>query len=291
MTEVSRQFSLREIIGTVAPGAMVLSSVLYVAAKTPALRELSSVGSGWSALLVGFVVAYGIGTLLTSLTQTVFETVTKAGSAAALIDNTDLVLPDQSPKERMLQVTDRVVKRTVSYLSGGQDITSSIRQFRESWHLRAVDEGIVSPHAFAMAATHYRSLFETEPAGEESLLFCEFYIRERMPVVMQEIEQDAAKASLMGNLIIPMLFWVVAVGAGILLSLFNRPQLIGTLVQLVLFAVLLVVFPYVVRMIGRQWVEASRHYVRILVITFSIACRLSSMPDTVKAHVGSLARV
>lgn len=275
MTEVSRQFSLREIIGTVAPGAMVVSSVLYVLSKTPALSELGNVGSGWGALLVGFVVAYGIGTLLTSLTQTIFETVTKMGKTAATPAEADDELRLPGVSDRVFSTVDRVVKRTIGYLSGGQDITSSIRLFRESWHVKAVDEGVVSPRAFMMASGHYRALFDGEPAGEESLLFCEFYIRERMPSVMQEIEQDAAKAALLGNLIIPMLFWVVAVGAGILLSLLNQPQLVGTLVQLVLFAVLLIVFPYVVRMIGRQWVEASRHYVRIVIITFTIACRLS----------------
>ncbi len=276
MTEVSKQFSLREIIGSVAPGAMVLSSVLYVVAKAPALRGLSQVGSGWSALLVGFVVAYGIGTLLTSLTETVFETVTQMGKAAALPADTDAERRISTASERTSHLLDRLVTQTVSYLSGGQDITLSIRHFRESWQVRAVDEGVVTPHAFSMASAHYRALFGSEPMGEESLLFCEFYIRQRMPAVIQEIEQDAAKAALMGNLIIPMLFWLVAVGAGILISLFNQPQLIGTIIQLILFGILLVVFPYVVRMIGRQWVEASRHYVRIVIITFTIACRLSA---------------
>jgi len=84
MTEVSKQFSLREIVGNVAPGVMVLLAVLYVLAKSP-MGEIGS-GlrmSGWSALLVGFVIAYGLGALLTSLTKTVFEMVTQLRSTAA----------------------------------------------------------------------------------------------------------------------------------------------------------------------------------------------------------------
>ena len=74
MGDVSKQFSLREIIGNVAPGAMVLSAILWVWLK---LGELPASLSGWTGLLIGFVPAYAADTLLTSVTQNVFATVTQ----------------------------------------------------------------------------------------------------------------------------------------------------------------------------------------------------------------------
>ena len=65
-------------------------------------------------------------------------------------------------------------------------------------------------------------LFDAEPEGEESLLVCEYYIRERMPVAMQEIEQNAARAALLGTSIIPMLAWMAAALAGIVLAIVNE---------------------------------------------------------------------
>jgi hypothetical protein len=274
MSEMSKQFSLREMIGTVAPGAMVITALLYVLAKTPAGTNLGQAGAGWTALLVGFVLAYGAGILLTSLTQAVFEAVTKLRAAAAVVPERPADLVNRR-SDQLVGHIDRLLRDTASYLSGGQDITSSIRQFRQAWETRAVPEGVVSEHAMSLAAGHYRSLFGIEPAGEEALLFCEFYVREKMPIAMQEIEQNAAKAALMGNLIIPMLFWLVAVGAGIVLAPINRTHIVGVISELILFLLLLALFPYMVRMIGRQWIEASRSYVRIVVVAFTIACRLS----------------
>ena len=133
----------------------------------------------------------------------------------------------------------------VAYLSGGNDITTGIREFRESWHTRAVSEGVVSGHVFDLASKHYRTLFDADPEGEEALLVCEYYIRERMPAAMQEIEQNAARAALLGNLIIPMLAWVAAALVGIVLAVVNG-SLLAALMQLVLFAALFALFPYIV---------------------------------------------
>ena len=105
------------------------------------------------------------------------------------------------------------------------------------------------------------------------------YIRERMPMAMQEIEQNAAKAALLGNLIIPMLTWMIAAFAGIFLTLVNEGRILSTLMQLVVFGALVVLFPYVLRMIGRQWTEASRARVKIVLLAFVIACRLARQAD------------
>jgi len=294
MGDVSKQFSLREIIGNVAPGAMVLSAILWVWLK---LGELPGSLSGWTGLLIGFVLAYGAGSLLTSLTQNVFATVTQSRTAAAPgpagIHLPSLRIKQPRISERIYRRVDKLAKRAVSYLSGGQDIASGIREFRESWERKAAEERVVSAHALALAARHYRALFDAEPAGEESLLFCELYVRDRMPSAMLEIEQNAAKAALMGNLILPMLCWLIAVGMGILLPLFGdhtQHGMIRTVLELAVFGILLVLFPYLMRMIGRQWIEASRNHVRILVLTFTIACRLAasgSKPSETKASVGA----
>src|SRR5215213_1928995 len=81
MADLSKQqFSLREVVGTVAPGAMVLLSVLYVVSRIPGVGGVRDIGSGWDALLILFVISYGAGTLLTSLTEAVFAAVTKLGA-------------------------------------------------------------------------------------------------------------------------------------------------------------------------------------------------------------------
>ena len=176
-------------------------------------------------------------------------------------------------------VIDRRTTETVIGLSlvlegrGQYDITTGIREFRESWHTRAVSEGVVSGHTFDLASKHYRTLFNADPEGEEALLVCEYYIRERMPAAMQEIEQNAARAALLGNLIIPMVAWVAAALAGIVLAVLNGSPF-AALMQLVLFAVLFALFPYIVKMIGYQWREASRNRVKIILLAFIIACRL-----------------
>lgn len=274
MAEVSTRFSLREVVGTVAPGAMVVLAFIYVASRVPGVGGAGRVDATWSALLILFVVSYGLGTLLTSLTEAVFAAVTKLDATSPLtIDS-----PGRSRGstfERSYHFIDRFVKLTVGYLGGGQDITTGIREFRESWHERAVAEGVISGHSMALARRHYEALFDTEPAGEEALVVCEYYIRERMPMAMQDVEQNAAKAALLGNLIIPMLAWMAAVFAGIVLALVNGGNILGTLMQLVLFGALFALFPHVVRMIGRQWTEASRARVKIVLLAFVIACRLS----------------
>ena len=60
---------------------------------------------------------------------------------------------------------------------------------------------------------------------------------------MQEIKQNAARAALLGNLIIPMLAWMAAALVGIVLAIVNEGNLLASLMQLVLFGVLLVLFP------------------------------------------------
>ena len=273
MAEASKpQFSLREVVGTLAPGAMVLLAVFYVASRLPGVGRIGDIDSGWSALLILFVVSYGIGTLLTSLTEACFAAVTKLGTASP--PSIEATIPRaHTVSERIYRNVDRTVKMAVAYLSGGNDITTGIREFRESWHSRAVTEGIVSGHTFDLASKHYRTLFNADPQGEEALLVCEYYIRERMPAAMQEIEQNAARAALLGNLIIPMLAWVAAALAGIALAVVNGSLFAG-LMQLVLFAALFALFPYIVKMIGYQWREASRNRVKIILLAFIIACRL-----------------
>jgi hypothetical protein len=279
MAEASKpQFSLREVVGTVAPGAMVLLAAFYVAARLPGVGRLGSIESGWSALLIFFVLSYGIGTMLTSLTEASFAAVTKLSTAGALAIEAPAP-PAHSLSERIYRNVDFGVKRAVAYLSGGNDITTGIREFRESWHRRAVAEGVVSGPVLDRASKHYRTLFDADPEGEEALLVCEYYIRERMPAAMQEIEQNAARAALLGTLIIPMVAWVAAALFGVVLSVVNgRP--FAALMQLVLFVALFALFPYVVKMIGYQWREASRNRVKIILLAFIIACRLDRSAES-----------
>ena len=286
MTDVSKQVSLREVVGSIAPGAMVLASVIYAAGKIPGLGGFDYLsGASITALLIVTVLAYGIGTLLKSGTEFAFERVTQLGATAAQ------ALPDESPARptgwaaRIASAVQPRVKRLAMYLGGGKNIAASNKLFRDSWHQMAVEEGVVTPHLFATAAANYRRLFDVEPSGEESLILCEYYIRQQTPGAMQEIEENAAKAALMGNLFIPMLFALFAVAIGFIFdffaftgglpgSLVNLGLLAGIVAQAVAFVLVVLAFPYVVNMIGQQWTETSRTRVKLVLMAFTIACRL-----------------
>ncbi len=103
---------------------------------------------------------------------------------------------------------------------------------------------------------------------------------------MQDIEENAAKALLMGNLIIPMLCWLFAACIGIVLSVmslfsavalgaFRWSFVLSLLTQALVVLLLFIVFPYFVNMIGQQWAEASRARVKLVLVAFTIACRVS----------------
>ena len=286
MSDLSSRVSLREIVGGVAPGLMVIASFIYVAARIPTLEVgWNAFGTGWSALLVIFVLAYGVGTMLKSGTEFAFERVTQMGQLRV----TPAAAPNVLPKgwaERLARMVEPLVKRLALYLGGGKDIAALNRDFRDSWHRRAVVEGVVSGRLFETATTHYRELFESEPEGEEALIMCEYYIRKQTPGAMQDIEENAAKALLMGNLIIPMLCWLFAACIGIVLSVmslfsaiasggFSWSFVLSLVTQALALLLLFIVFPYFVNMIGQQWAETSRARVKLVLVAFTIACRVS----------------
>jgi hypothetical protein len=286
MSDVSSRVSLREIVGGVAPGLMVIASFIYVSARIPTLElGWTAFGTGWSALLVIFVLAYGVGTMLKSGTEFAFERVTQMGQLHIIPTDATKVFP-QGWAERLARRVEPLLKRLALYLGGGKDIAALNRDFRDSWHRRAVVEGVVSARLFEIAAMHYRELFESEPEGEESLVMCEYYIRKQMPGAMQDIEENAARALLMGNLIIPVLCWLFAASIGIVLSLmsflsalasggFSWSFVLSLVTQALALLLLFIVFPYFVNMIGQQWAEASRARVRLVLVAFTIACRIS----------------
>ena len=174
MTEVSNRVSLREIVGGVAPGAMVIASVLFVTDRIPGLGlGWGFFGTSWSALLVGFVVAYGIGTMLTSGTELAFDRVTQINTPRP--DPSDMVTPPHPGwAERMADSVEPLLKRIALYLGGGKNIAEQNKEFSAHWHERAVAEGLVSSHTYDMAAAHYRALFDAAPEGEEALAMCEY---------------------------------------------------------------------------------------------------------------------
>ena len=286
MSDLSSRVSLREIVGGVAPGLMVIASFIYVAARIPILEiGWKAFGTGWSALLIIFVLAYGVGTMLKSGTEFAFERVTQMGQLRVTPAAAPSVLPN-GWAERLARMVEPLVKRLALYLGGGKDIAALNRDFRDSWHRRAVVEGVVSARLFETATMHYRELFESEPEGEEALIMCEYYIRKQTPGAMQDIEENAAKALLMGNLIIPMLCWLFAACIGIVLSVmsffsalasggFSWSFVLSLVTQALALLLLFIVFPYFVNMIGQQWAEASRARVKLVLVAFTIACRVS----------------
>ena len=304
MTDVSRQVSLREIVGTIAPGAMVLAAVIYAAGKIPGLGGFSYLsGASITAVLIVTVLAYGIGTLLKSATEFAFERVTQLGAVSA--QPTAAAIDDGRPPgwaARVARVIQPRVTRLALYLGGGKNIAASNKVFRDSWHVMAVDERIISPYLFSTATAHFRSLFGINPEGEESLVLCEYYIRQQTPGAMQEIEENAARAALMGNLFIPMLFALCAVAIGFFFdlaafvgglpsSVLNVGLLAGIVAQALAFLLVVAAFPYVVNMIGQQWTETSRTRVKLVLVAFTIACRLHShdVNDSSATHLHSFA--
>jgi hypothetical protein len=286
MSDLSSRVSLREIVGGVAPGLMVIASFIYVAARIPTLAVgWNAFGTGWSALLVIFVLAYGVGTMLKSGTEFAFERVTQMGQLRVTPAAAPNVLPN-GWAERLARLVEPLVKRLALYLGGGKDIAALNRDFRDSWHRCAVVEGVVSARLFETATTHYRELFESEPEGEEALIMCEYYIRKQTPGAMQDIEENAAKALLMGNLIIPMLCWLFAACIGIVISVMSFLSALASgglswsfvlslVTQALALLLLFIVFPYFVNMIGQQWAETSRARVKLVLVAFTIACRVS----------------
>ncbi len=290
MTDVSKQISLREIVGTTAPGAMVIASVLFAMKKVPGIGgSLDLSGAPGTAMLIGLVLAYCIGTLLKSSTEFVFQRVTQltVGPAPAAVLDDTAMRPPAGWAARAAAFLEPRIRRLAMYLGGGKNIAASNKEFRESWHLLAVKDGAISPHLFALATDHYRKLFGNEPAGEEALVMCEYYIRQQTPGAMQEIEENAAKAALMGNLFIPMLFALFAVAIGFVFdvvafagglpgSLVDLGLVIGIVAQAFVFVLVVVAFPYVVNMIGQQWSETSMARVKLILVAFTIACRINT---------------
>ena len=111
MSELSNKVSLREIVGGVAPGLMVIASFIYVTARIPTLAVgWNAFGTGWSALLIIFVLAYGVGTMLKSGTEFAFERVTQMGQLRV----TPAAAPNVLPKgwaERLARIVEPLVKR------------------------------------------------------------------------------------------------------------------------------------------------------------------------------------
>ena len=141
MSDLSSRMSLREIVGGVAPGLMVIASFIYVAARIPTLEVgWNAFGTGWSALLVIFVLAYGVGTMLKSGTEFAFERVTQMGQLRVTPAAAPNVLPN-GWAERLARMVEPLVKHLALYLGGGKDIAALNRDFRDSWHRRAVIEG------------------------------------------------------------------------------------------------------------------------------------------------------
>jgi hypothetical protein len=288
MTGVSKQVSLREIVGTTAPGAMVIASVLFAMKKIPGIGgSVDLSGAPGTAMLIGLVLAYCIGTLLKSSTEFVFQRVTQLTAGPTPATTPDAPIPPPSGwAARAAVFLEPRVRRLAMYLGGGKNIAASNKEFRESWHRLAVRDGAISPHLFTLATGHYRSLFGNEPEGEEGLVMCEYYIRQQTPGAMQEIEENAAKAALMGNLFIPMLFALFAVGIGFVFdviafagglpgSLVDLALVAGILAQAFVFVLVIVAFPYVVNMIGQQWSETSMARVKLILVAFTVACRIN----------------
>ena len=88
-----------------------------------------------------------------------------------------------------------------------------------------------------------------------------------------------------------MLCWLMAVLLGIGLSIssfleslflsriFSWAVLAGIILQAVGFGLLVLIFPYFINAIGTQWATASRTRVKLILVAFTIACRLRRQPD------------
>lgn len=287
MSQFFKLFSLREILGNLAPGIAVLYAIDYMFNKI-----FNTFGLNWEIwnkinsakenyLIVFFVIAYVIGMLLTSLTQTAYQAVIRSRAIPQFIFSNDTSRANN--RKRTLSIIDWFAHHFISYLKDENVVTTSVQDFRQKWSEKVLREKVLSIHALQLAVTHYVDLFEAEPEGEESLLFCELFVRERMPSAMQEIEQNASKAALMGNLMIPIFFWLFAIGVLITLPIIqifwkilnSQGDLRNSLGLTILYASLFVVvfkliLPFLLRLISQLWIEASKNYVRASIILIAI---------------------
>jgi hypothetical protein len=230
--------------------------------------------TGWIGALAGVAIAYGIGAVLEPIGDTAFRWMVRFGTPAPA------GLPGTQSRTVGARVAEQAIslaRKLVLYLAGGHDVTGSIRELKEDWQTKAVGEGLLSAHSLDLATTYYRSLFTTDPRGEEALIICETYLRERMPNAMQEIEQNAAKAALMGNLFVPGLTWLVAIMVALVLSIANRLTWTTIVAYAVVLVIGLLIFPHLSRYIGQEWIKATRNHIKSVVLNFVLSCRLGAM--------------
>ena len=269
---VSNQFSLREILGNVVPGAVFVGAILCVISQTPVGESFLVSAGDWERALLGFVLAYVAGALLEAANEAVYETGTQL-TAAPSVDPESLV---PSADVRRTPLPDSilwVVRRIMPFLSVGHSTAAWITTFREGWRDHAASLQLSDP-IVQRASEHYRLLFGSELRGNDSLLLCESFVRERAPAAMQEIEQNAAKAILLGNLILPMLIWVPAGALAALLSFRSRADIPTVAVELLLVGIWLALLKVLLGLIKFQWIKAARDHVRIVILAFVVAGRL-----------------
>ena len=157
MAEAAKQqFSLREVVGTVAPGAMVLLWCSTSPHEYPGVGRIGDVDSGWGALLILFVISYRNWDAAHLVDRGSVRSHHHVGTDEEHLDG--FGDPVQQHHVRADLPGRRSVRQSdpVAYLSGGDDITTGIREFRESWQTRAVLQNVVSAHSLSLAARHCR---------------------------------------------------------------------------------------------------------------------------------------
>ena len=170
-----------------------------------------------------------------------------------------------APAERVYRSIDGFVKLAVGYLGGGQDVSTGIREFRDPWHERAVPEGVNCYEPLdGTGPTTIRGAVQHPNPGEKRRFSCVSALHPRAHADgdagnrAERGEGSAARELDDSNAHVD--------DRGVLR---NLPDARLTKKkegcwerrlrsEWLMFGALVVLFPFVLRMIGRQWTEASR---------------------------------
>lgn len=284
MNDLAKQFSLSEVLGNFVPGAMVLTSFVYLfvavsALGTPpseAAAGIDKIASGTVVAFAFFALSYGIGMLLTSLSQTLFQLI---GAQS----NSDLTNNGATKTRTARHVLARYVGR-FGILNRWDDIA----RLRRDWTTSIVADGVATQEILGKLTVFYEDLFGVLPRGEDALVLCELYVREKAPVAAAHIERQATRAALLGNLVLPVLFWFAALLAGVGLSSLSIVKgglassgwsWIPVVLQVGLLIVLLEATRLVSKVVGERWLLAAKEQLRDTVLAFVLVGSLARSRD------------
>lgn len=281
MLDVAKQLSLREIIGNLVPGMLVILAMTRIYSAIDSISLLDDIGissrygnryssgvdikftsSDVLNVVLAIILSYGVGMLITSISGKILEKL-------------------DAPEGRIMRFVSwvfNIVKlRNLIDSDSADPASDSIVELRRNWMASPIMERYISRDTMERIRDIYRSFFDTEPKGEDALHVCELFVRERTPGASIQIERHAALATLFSNLMLPAVLWLIA----LLLSTIQYVRPIfdgafdGRVLQIVIQIALIVLYVFIIRFIAgvlrEQWSQSWRYAIRDTLLGFLVA--------------------